>query len=84
MVAVKVAFQHHPDQRQLLLTVVIRVAAAAAAVGGDAAVAHRGNCHDDLAHNIAADYLVAMHDNVAVVDNFDSPVNLNSKSEAEL
>lgn len=77
VVAVEVTLQHHPNRRQLLLMVVIHGAAAVAAVGGDAAVAHHGNCHVDLAQNIVADYLVAMHDNVAVVDNFDFPVIFN-------
>lgn len=64
----------HPN-RQLLLPLVAM----------PPAVAHLGNCHADLmAHSrIVADCLVAKHDNVAVVDNFDSPViwdaNGNSK-----
>lgn len=54
----------HPN-RQLLLMVEM--------------VAHHGNFHADLAHNriVVADCLVAKHDNVAVVDNFDFPVIFN-------
>lgn len=52
---------YHPN-RQILLMVAMRTVA----------VDH-GNCHGDLAHNIAADYLVATHGIVAEVDSFDFP-----------
>lgn len=43
------------------------------------AVDHHGNCHAAHSHHMVADCLVAKHDNVAVVDNYDFPSDFESK-----